>query len=98
MKKFRKNVEDFVCENCGQFVKGNGFTNHCPNCLYSKHVDINPGDRACSCRGMMRPISLVQRSGGFVVLQECVKCHFQRNNKVLETDNLEKLIKELAFS
>ena len=28
MKKqlFTKHIEDFTCENCGEFVKGNGFT------------------------------------------------------------------------
>jgi DNA-directed RNA polymerase subunit RPC12/RpoP len=44
--KFRKNKEDFVCENCSREVVGDGFTNHCPKCLYSKHVDVFPGDRA----------------------------------------------------
>ena len=56
MKKFTKRKENFICENCGHFVVGNGFTNHCPNCFFSKHVDINPGDRLCSCNGLMKPI------------------------------------------
>ena len=29
-------------------MKGNGYTNHCPKCLWSKHVDINPGDRGAN--------------------------------------------------
>ena len=39
--------EAFVCENCGKEVKKLGYScrNHCPECLYSKHVDKNPGDR-----------------------------------------------------
>ena len=40
--KFKRKKENFVCENCGAEVKGDGFTNHCPKCLYSKHVDIFP--------------------------------------------------------
>ena len=52
-KLFERNVEDFVCTVCGQQVEGNGYTNHCPKCLSSLHVDINPGDRASSCYGVM---------------------------------------------
>ena len=39
--------EDFICENCGKDVEKSSYTarDHCPYCLYSKHVDINPGDR-----------------------------------------------------
>ena len=32
-----KNKEDFICENCGAFVVGTGYTSHCPQCLWSKH-------------------------------------------------------------
>ena len=53
MKKFIKVKEDFVCEHCGAEVKGDGYTNHCPKCLWSKHVDVHPGDRAAECGGMM---------------------------------------------
>lgn len=38
-KNFTRVIEDFICENCGTEVKGNGYTNHCPKCLWSKHVD-----------------------------------------------------------
>ena len=38
--------EEFICENCGKKVGKLGYScrNHCPYCLYSKHVDKNPGD------------------------------------------------------
>ncbi|MGC8981457.1 MAG: RNHCP domain-containing protein [Minisyncoccia bacterium] len=54
-KKFQRRIEDFRCERCGTFVKGTGYIDHCPNCLWSKHVDINPGDRKANCGGMMKP-------------------------------------------
>ena len=57
-KKFTKRVEDFICEKCGTKNVGTGFTNHCFKCLWSKHVDINPGDRAESCQGMMEPFKI----------------------------------------
>lgn len=92
MKKFTRKIEDFVCENCGTIVKGNGYTNHCPNCLFSKHVDINPGDRMSTCSGLMKPIDVLQKDGEFVILHKCEKCGFERKNKVVDNDNREALI------
>lgn len=92
-KKFTKFVEDFKCENCGFQVRGNGFTNHCPRCLFSKHVDINPGDRACGCGGLMKPVALLQKNGDFVIVHRCRLCGFERKNRVQESDSEEELIK-----
>lgn len=92
MKKFAKKVENFICENCGKSVIGNGYTNHCPFCLYSKHVDINPGDRSCNCGGLMKPIEIQQKNGEFVILHKCTKCGFERKNKVQENDDINKII------
>ena len=52
-KKFTMIDESFICENCHKKVNPLGYTarDHCPYCLYSKHVDINPGDRKESCHG-----------------------------------------------
>ncbi|HSQ98004.1 MAG TPA: RNHCP domain-containing protein [Rickettsiales bacterium] len=93
MKKFTRTIEDFICENCGTKVKGDGYTNHCPNCLYSKHVDINPGDRMSSCGGLMKPIEILQKNGEFVILHKCEKCGFEKKNKVSEKDNIKEIIK-----
>ncbi len=60
-----------------------GYRNHCPVCLYSKHVDIVPGDRASACRGPMPPVRLERRSGkGAVVVHRCQWCGFERANRV----------------
>ena len=60
MKKFNMIDESFICENCGKEVTRLGYTarDHCPFCLYSKHLDINPGDRENTCKGLMRPIGI----------------------------------------
>ncbi len=92
MKRFTKKVENFICENCGFEVIGNGYTNHCPKCLYSKHVDINPGDRLCGCNGIMKPVDILQKNGEFVILHKCQKCGFERKNKVNENDDYKKII------
>ena len=54
MKQFTMRDESFTCENCHKEVKPLGYTarDHCPYCLYSKHVDINPGDRQNTCKGL----------------------------------------------
>lgn len=90
---FKKTVEDFVCEHCGEKVKGNGFTNHCPNCLYSKHVDVDPGDRAEDCGGMMIPIEVQKDGQDFFVVQKCEKCGHLRRNTLLPEDNFDEAIK-----
>ena len=86
-KQFKKVQEDFICEMCGAKVSGNGYTNHCPECLTSKHVDINPGDRACDCHGLMPAVGLDTKNGEFVLVQRCQKCGFVRRNKIWENDS-----------
>jgi hypothetical protein len=97
-KRFQRKVEDFCCEKCGFLVKGNGYTNHCPKCLWGKHVDINPGDRAETCGGMMRPISVEKTKKGFDVIYRCEKCFKKRRSKSGAGDDFNVLVKisELA--
>jgi predicted Zn-ribbon and HTH transcriptional regulator len=92
-KSFIKNIEDFTCEKCGYEVKGSGYTNHCPKCLWSKHVDINPGDRGSECGGMMKPVRLEGRTGDHSIVQKCLKCGFEKKNKISKEDDFEEVIK-----
>src|SRR3954452_24116834 len=57
--RFTRTREDFTCGNCGAAVRGNGYTNHCPRCLWSRHVDVDPGDRAADCGALMRPVGVL---------------------------------------
>lgn len=91
-KLFQKKVENFSCERCGAKVLGNGYTNHCPKCLWSKHVDVNPGDRAEKCGGMMRPLSVETKGGETIILQRCLVCGFNRKNIFGPGDNFEALL------
>ena len=91
--KFKKKVEDFICEHCGAEVAGNGYTNHCPKCLWSKHVDINPGDRAASCGGLMEPAHIEGSTGkGYMIIHRCVRCGHTRKNSVLASDDTDAVI------
>ncbi len=90
--KFRKRVEDFKCEHCGEAVKGNGYTNHCPHCLWSKHVDVNPGDRLSGCGGMMEPIALEGTVARLRILHRCQLCGLEKRNDAAPDDDKEKIV------
>ena len=92
MKKFTRNIENFVCAHCGAEVLGNGYTNHCPKCLWSKHVDNNPGDRQSDCGGMMKPISVTPDGIGYIITHKCEKCGKTINQKSSENDDINIII------
>lgn len=92
IKKFQRRIEDFTCEHCGEQVKGNGYTNHCPKCLWSKHVDVNPGDRAAECGGLMIPVDLTVKGDGYILLHTCLTCGHVRRNKTTPEDSMEAII------
>ena len=58
----------FTCKVCGRLCTpesaGSDHRNHWPNCLSSLHVDIEPGDRASDCGGIMEPVAVWVRKGG----------------------------------
>jgi hypothetical protein len=92
-RNFQKCIEDFVCKACNRQVKGNGYTNHCPNCLFSLHCDINPGDREETCGGLMEPIAVSLKDGERLVVQRCKKCGIERNNRLAPNDNVEAVFR-----
>jgi hypothetical protein len=91
-KKFQRKIEDFICEKCGTKNIGNGFTNHCSNCLWSKHVDINPGDRAETCGGMMQPVKIDFEKGKYFINFVCTKCGIHKRKIVERGDNFDAVI------
>lgn len=90
---FIKNTEDFICTHCGASVTGDGYTNHCPECLWSQHVDNHPGDRAAGCGGLMKPVSYRVVAGGYDVLHRCEQCGHEKWNKLARGDKMEVLNK-----
>ena len=68
-------VEKYVCGQCGKIVIGGRYNNHCPNCLWSRHLDDKiPGDRASKCKSLMEPIGVVQKDGKWRIIHQCLKC------------------------
>lgn len=94
-QRFQRKIEDFICENCGEKVIGNGFTNHCPRCLFSKHVDITPGDRSEECGGLMEPIGLELEKGKYVITQKCLKCGRIWRNEARPEDEIGQFLTDL---
>jgi hypothetical protein len=92
MMTFKKTKENFICEHCGASVEGSGYTNHCSVCLWSKHVDIDPGDRLENCSGMMEPIEAEQKNSEWRIKSRCQKCKFERWAPLLPKDNFEVVL------
>lgn len=86
---FKRNKEDFRCEHCKAHVVGSGYTNHCPKCLWSKHVDIEPGDRREECGGMMEPVRVEGTAGKFRIMHRCLKCFKEHRNNMADGDNVD---------
>ena len=90
----------FRCANCGEHVgtenAGTHHRNHCPNCLYSLHLDNRPGDRSAHCGGLMEPIAVWVRHGGeWALIHRCKECGALSSNRIAADDN-EILLLSLA--
>ena len=100
-KRFTKNDSGFICGHCGKEVLplGSSSRNHCPFCLWSRHLDILPGDRAATCKGMMEPVRTEPDARrGFVILHRCTLCGYISRNRAVpdakvQPDNMDELIR-----
>lgn len=89
----------FICQNCGQTVlplNNGGYRNHCPFCLFSRHVDNVPGDRREQCGGLMRPVGIRYKPGkGCQIIYRCLICGAERVNKAavdtVQPDDIEAI-------
>ena len=94
MKRFTMKDEEFICENCHKQVQKLNYTarDHCPYCLYSKHVDILPGDRKNTCQGLLEPINIEKYKNTYKIIYKCQKCGNLHKNIMATDDNFEKII------
>ena len=99
----------FICANCGKEVTstesiGTHQRNHCPFCLWSKHVDEVPGDRKSDCFGDMMPIALTfkeegmdkygkKRQGEIMLVHKCQKCGKVSLNRIAGDDDEKAIMK-----
>jgi len=96
-------ARSFSCEHCGVEVSldapGTTHRNHCPSCLWSRHLDRNvPGDRKADCAGGMEPIAVTVRGEGrWVLIHRCTNCGRLRLNKTAGDDNVLLLMRLAAL-
>lgn len=88
----------FRCSHCKNWVIINPYIgtanrNHCPACLWSRHVDEQKGDREAMCHGGMRPIGLtfkhegLARQGELMLVHECASCPKISINRIARDDS-----------
>lgn len=85
--------DTFRCGNCRLDVSmrapGTAHRNHCPNCLWSRHLDDDrPGDRDAECGSLMEPIAMAVRGDGeWVLVHRCRGCDELHLNRTAGDDN-----------
>lgn len=101
--RYRKN-DNFQCVHCHLFVSSDPMIagvqnrNHCPYCLWSRHVDLSEaGDRLAVCRGMMKPIGLTLKRtrkkyglaqyGELMLIHQCEECGHLSVNRIAADDD-----------
>ncbi len=100
---------DFCCLNCQGFVSADPVLsgvknrNHCPYCLWSRHLDLyQAGDRLSVCRAPMRPLGLSfkpgrnryapHQAGELMLVQVCQACGKVSLNRVAADDDPGRLM------
>lgn len=93
----------FRCLHCGAVVynqpviSGVQNRNHCPFCLWSRHMDyLHPGDRMSACKAVMQPIALTVKQtrnkyashamGELMLVHRCDDCSKLSINRIAADD------------
>ena len=96
----------FWCKHCGAYVytlpgsSGVQNRNHCPFCLWSRHVDhFQAGDRLSACKAIMQPIGLTLKQtrnkyaccsiGELMLIHRCRDCGKLSINRIAADDQAE---------
>jgi len=95
---------DFKCAHCGYIVSsahwlsGVNNRNHCPYCLWSRHLDLYAaGDRLSACKAPMQPIALTtkhnrnkysRRPGELMLVHRCTDCGGVSINRIAADDDV----------
>src|SRR5512142_1353625 len=99
---------DFRCKHCLAYVStdpilsGVNNRNHCPYCLYSRHMDLyEAGDRLSACKADMKPVGLAlkrtikkygSRQGELMMIHQCVACGSVSINRIAADDDNETIL------
>jgi hypothetical protein len=99
---------DFRCTHCGYYITatrmmcGVNHRNHCPYCLWSRHLDLFvAGDRLSACKASMRPIGLTMKptrnksvlgGGELMLVHICEDCGQVSINRIAADDDAQSLM------
>jgi len=100
---------DFICGYCHHYVStmhmlsGVNNRNHCPYCLWSRHLDLYAaGDRLSACKGGMRPIGLTMKKGRnkyrldlggeLMLIHVCQDCGSLSLNRIAADDDRDSIL------
>jgi hypothetical protein len=102
-----QNTLGFKCNHCCAYIhadetlSGVQNRNHCPYCLWSRHVDLyQSGDRLAACKAPMQPIGLSLKktgkkygcqNGELMVIHACSDCGSVSINRIAADDDAEQL-------
>ena len=101
--------QGFRCLHCGSYIlcaptiAGVQNRNHCPCCLWSRHLDWrSAGDHLSGCRAAMQPVGLTtkhsrnkyarERDGELMVIHECTICEKIVINRIAADDSATSLL------
>ncbi|MBW7875304.1 MAG: RNHCP domain-containing protein [Candidatus Cloacimonetes bacterium] len=94
--------ETFDCGYCGHRViphQHGSCRNHCPSCLYSRHLDINPGDRSSDCGGLMPAVkAIIKQMDQVTLIHRCNQCGIEKSNRSAPDDDFEKILEIMRHS
>ncbi|MGB7875133.1 MAG: RNHCP domain-containing protein [Anaerolineales bacterium] len=100
--------DDFKCAHCGyivtsaHWISGVKNRNHCPYCLWSRHLDLNAmGDRLSACKASMQPVALTTKRsidkygcgrGELMLVYQCTNCGNVSINRIAADDEASTLL------
>ena len=114
MRNHSSSFGDFRCAHCRSLVSaahmlsGVNNRNHCPYCLWSRHLDLfAAGDRLSACKAPMRPVALTMKRrrnkystgrGELMLVHICSGCGAPSINRIAADDDPELILTVLASS
>ena len=101
-------AQDFKCAHCHGYVSGEPLLsgvrnrNHCPYCLWSRHLDLyQSGDRLSACKAGMQPVGLTLKitwkkyrfseGGELMLIHQCIECESLSINRIAADDDAERI-------
>jgi RNHCP domain len=100
---------DFKCIYCRNAISaevllaGVNNRNHCPYCLWSRHMDLfQAGDRLSACKAPMRPVGLTMKRsrkkyatlavGELMLVHQCSACERISINRIAADDDAQAIL------